>query len=113
MAAKFVHGISVVAAPMAGALGMSWLTFVWVEFAAAAVWTGLLMGAGAVLRTQIEQTLDFLSTTSAVATGVLVMVIAAHTGLRYWRRVLVSGLGVTRIGIDELRDLMNDPPGRS
>ena len=111
IAAKFVPGISVVAPPMAGALGMSLLTFTSFEIVSAALWTGLFMGVGAVFNTQIEQTLDVLSTTGVVATSVLALLIAAYLGFRYRRRALLRGLQVPRIGSAELLDLMGAPPG--
>ena len=111
IAAKFVPGISVVAPPMAGALGMRWRTFAAFETVSAVLWTGLFMGVGAVFSTQIEQALNILSTTGAVATGVLVLLVAGHLGLRYRRRALLGGLRMARVGVAELRELMNDPPG--
>ena len=111
VAAKFVPGISVVAPPMAGALGMRWRTFAAFEIISAVLWTDLFMAVGAVFSTQIEQALNILSTTGAVATGVLALLIAGHLGLRYRRRALLRGLRTARVGVAELRGLMNDPPG--
>jgi membrane protein DedA with SNARE-associated domain/rhodanese-related sulfurtransferase len=44
IAAKFLPGISVVAAPMAGALGMSWKRFVSYDVGAALIWTHRVPG---------------------------------------------------------------------
>src|SRR6267142_6693518 len=46
IAAKFLPGVSVVAAPMAGALGMSWTRFLSFEVAAAAIWTMVFLALG-------------------------------------------------------------------
>ena len=86
IAAKFVPGVSVVAPPMAGALGMSLGAFVGFDTLAAAIWAALFLGLGWVFADQIQQVLDLLSTLGLVAAGGLALVAAAYLALRYWRR---------------------------
>jgi membrane protein DedA with SNARE-associated domain len=57
VAAKFVPGVSVVAPPMAGALGMSVRRFISFDIGAALVWTGLFLGLGWLFRNQIQDVL--------------------------------------------------------
>jgi membrane protein DedA with SNARE-associated domain/rhodanese-related sulfurtransferase len=109
IAAKFVPGVSVVAAPMAGALHMPWLRFLGFELVAAAVWTLLFLGLGAVFSNQIQQVLDVMASTGMVATALLVLLLAAVIGVRYWRRrSALSEAGMARISVDELHELMRD-----
>lgn len=108
IAAKFVPGISVVAPPMAGALGMSTFRFVGYETLAAAIWTGVMLGMGALFATQIQQLLDALSTTGFVALAVLVLVAAGYVGFRYWRRrKFLRTVEMPRISVAELQALMD------
>ena len=86
LAAKFVPGVSVVAPPMAGALGMSTLSFLGFETLAAAIWALLFLGIGAAFSNQIQQVFDILSTMGVAAAVLLLVVVAGYLALRYWRR---------------------------
>ncbi|MBE2244477.1 MAG: VTT domain-containing protein [Burkholderiaceae bacterium] len=111
LAAKFVPGVSVVAPPMAGALGMSTLAFLGFETLGAAVWSGLLMGVGWAFAGQIQQVLDTLETLGIAAVGLLAVLAAIYLALRWWRRRLfMQGLAMPRIGVAELVELMNAEP---
>jgi len=113
LAAKFVPGVSVVAPPMAGALGMSLGTFLGFETLAAAVWASLFLGIGWVFADQIQQVMDLLSALGAVALLVLAVIVTAYLALRYWRRRLfLNGVAMPRIDVDELRELIESgsPP---
>ena len=61
VAAKFVPGVSVVAPPMAGALGMSVPRFIGYDTGAALIWTGVFLGLGWVFRDQIQEVLAMLA----------------------------------------------------
>ena len=54
VAAKFVPGVSVVAAPMAGAVGMSVPRFVGYDMLGGAVWSALFLGLGVAFTDQIQ-----------------------------------------------------------
>jgi membrane protein DedA with SNARE-associated domain/rhodanese-related sulfurtransferase len=107
IAAKFVPGVSVVAAPMAGALGMSTARFLAFEVVAAVVWTLAFMALGMVFSDQIQQIFDIMAGTGGLATAVLVLAIAALAAVRLWqRRRFLRELDIPRIGVDELHSLM-------
>ncbi len=109
IAAKFVPGVSVVAPPMAGALAMSWRTFLVYELIGAALWTALYLGLGMLFSTQIQQILDVMANAGTVALVVLLLVLAALLALRYWRRrSFLRAVDMPRIGADELRALIRD-----
>ena len=107
IAAKFVPGVSVVAAPMAGALGMSTARFLAFEIVAAVVWTLACLALGAVFSDQIQRVFDVMASTGGMATAVLVLVLAALLAVRWWqRRRFLRELHIPRIGVDELHAMM-------
>jgi membrane protein DedA with SNARE-associated domain/rhodanese-related sulfurtransferase len=107
IAAKFVPGVSVVAAPMAGALAMPWRTFMAFDLAAAALWSSVFLGLGLLFRSQITQILDVMSGAGGAALAALALAIAMAVGLRFWRRWHARrALGLPRVGVGELRDLL-------
>ena len=109
IAAKFVPGVSVVAAPMAGALHMPWPRFLGFELLASAIWTSLFLGLGAAFSQQIQLVLDVMASTGVVASAMLAAVLAGMIGVRYWRRrSALSEAGMARITVDELHALMRD-----
>ena len=112
VAAKFVPGVSVVAPPMAGALGMSSLRFLGFETGAALLWTGVFLGLGALFRAQIGRVLDAMANGGGVATVALVAALALTLAVRYRRRRAFLALTrMPRVGVEELQALLGgDPP---
>ena len=107
IAAKFVPGVSVIAAPMAGALGMSSARFLAFELVAALAWTVAFMALGMLFSDQIQQIFEIMASTGTVATAVVVLAICALIALRYWKRTrFLRELEIPRIGIDELHELI-------
>ena len=105
--AKFLPGVSVVAAPMAGALGMSWLRFLAFELVAATIWTMVFLALGMVFSGQIQQILDMMANTGIVAVGALALALAALLALRYWRRrSFLREVEMSRISVDDLHELI-------
>ena len=108
IAAKFVPGVSVVAPPMAGALGMSLAAFVGFETLSATIWAALFLGLGWAFADQIQRVLELLSTLGVAAGAVLCLAAAGYLALRYWRRRLtLQGVGVERVAVEELRALID------
>jgi membrane protein DedA with SNARE-associated domain/rhodanese-related sulfurtransferase len=107
VAAKFVPGVSVVAAPMAGALAMSWPRFVFFVVLGGAAWTMVFLGAGAVFSASVGEVLRVLAASSVLAFVVLALLAAAFVAWRWWRRREFRRMvDVPRIGPDELRSLL-------
>lgn len=108
VAAKFVPGVSVVAAPMAGALGMSVARFVAFDVVAGATWSALFLGLGAIFSQQVDAVLAFLADAGMFAALALLAVVAGFAGWRWWRRrSFLRSLAMERITVDELRMLMD------
>lgn len=109
VAAKFVPGVSVVAAPMAGAMAMSWRRFIVFGLLAAAAWTLAYLGLGMLFSTQVEQVLQMLAGGGAFAGLVLALALAALVAHRWWRRRRFQReVDLPRISVAELRALMAD-----
>ncbi|RZL90606.1 MAG: sulfurtransferase [Variovorax sp.] len=107
VAAKFVPGVSVVAPPMAGALGMSTPRYLLFETFAALLWAGVFLGLGWIFREQIQAVLDALADAGSVATVALVVVVAAMLAQRWWRRrAFLRTTSMPRATIDDLLALM-------
>jgi membrane protein DedA with SNARE-associated domain len=58
--AKFVPGLSTLAPPLAGALGVSWLRFVLLSGAGSVLWVSAGLGAGIIFAEQIPYLLEHL-----------------------------------------------------
>lgn len=113
VAAKFVPGVSVVAAPMAGALGMSAARFVAWDLLAGGVWSLLFLGLGAIFWREVDAVLAGLGQAGAAAGLALVALLAGFAGWRAWRRRrFLRALAMQRIGVDELRALIDDRAGQ-
>lgn len=108
IAAKFVPGVSVVAAPMAGAMAMPWRHFLAFGLAAAGVWSLLFLGLGVVFHLQIQQVLDAMASAGTVALPALVLVVFALVAWRFWRRrrALRDDVAMPRVSVSELRGLL-------
>jgi len=78
LAAKFVPGVSLLAAPMAGALRMTWPRFLSWNLLGAFAWTAVFMGLGALFKSEINAALSMLADAgfkALLALGALMMVI--------------------------------------
>lgn len=109
VAAKFVPGVSVVAAPMAGAVGMSVTRFVGYDALAGAVWSLVFLGLGAVFSTEVQALLDALAQAGVAATGLLLAGVAAFVLWRYRRRRRFrAAAAMPRVTAAELQALIDD-----
>lgn len=107
VAAKFLPGISVVAAPMAGALGMPLTRFLAFDVLAGALWSGLFLGLGMLLSDQIQNVLDALASAGAYALLALLVIVAALVLRRWWqRRQFMQQVSGARITVEEAAALV-------
>lgn len=109
LAAKFLPGISVVAAPMAGALGMGWRRFIAYDAVAGLVWTLCFLGLGLVFSDQIQDVLDVLANAGKWALITLGLLLAVVVAWRWWRRhTMARQQGeVERISVEDAAALLD------
>lgn len=109
IAAKFVPGVSVVAAPMAGALGMSIGRFLYFDVLAGALWSILFLGLGMIFSDQIQDILLAMADAGGIATAVLVIAVFAFVAWRYRRRAkFLRSIEMSRITVEDLYGLIED-----
>jgi membrane protein DedA with SNARE-associated domain/rhodanese-related sulfurtransferase len=104
IAAKFVPGVSVVAPPMAGALGMSNLRFLSYETLAALIWTLGFLLVGRIFHAAIQDVLAVLSSIGLGALLLAALLLAAFVLWRYRQRRLARRADdIEHIEVEALR----------
>ena len=84
--AKFVPGLSILAPPLAGALGMPVRRFLAWNLLGSALWAGSRIAVGSIFHEQIGTLLRALSELGSVALLIGAALVAAYLGWRLWRR---------------------------
>ena len=108
---RFLPGVTLVAPPLAGALGMAWSKFLLLTVAGSALFGAVVVGAGILLYEQIEMLLQQVSMYTWEAAGILAALLTLYIAWRWWRRRIALAVGMPRIDVKELRALMeaNEP----
>jgi len=105
--AKFVPGLSIIAPPLAGALRMGWLRFLGLSTLGAALWLTVYLGAGVLLKPQIDMLLPRVTNISGVFFSALGVLLAGYVAFKWWeRRRFFAMLRMARISVEELYQLM-------
>lgn len=112
--AKFVPGLSTLAPPLAGALGMGVGSFAIFDSAGAALWAGSGMAAGLVFHDQIRRLLESVNDLGHIAVWGVAALVALYVAWRVWWRSREARLhaAVARVAPAELAALIqqgNDP----
>jgi len=81
-----VPGVSVVAAPMAGAAGMSSRRFLLNDTLASALWSALYLTLGAVFSRQLGTLLDGLAAAGMALAALAALGLAGFFAWRWWHR---------------------------
>ncbi len=84
--AKFVPGLSILAPPLAGALGMPARRFLGWNLLGSALWAGVSIAVGSVFHAQIGALLRALSQLGGLALAIFGGAVVAYLGWRLWRR---------------------------
>jgi membrane protein DedA with SNARE-associated domain/rhodanese-related sulfurtransferase len=87
--AKFVPGLSMLAPPLAGALGMTATRFFIWNLLGSALWAAAGLAVGRVFHAQIDALLRELGQLGSVAIALGVAAVAAYLAWRLWRRARV------------------------
>ena len=88
--AKFLPGISLLAPPLAGALGMRFSTFVALEVAGSLLWGLSGLALGFVFHREVQGVLTRLAQLGAQAAAVIVGALALYVLVRLWHRRQVA-----------------------
>ena len=101
---KFVPGLSTVAPPVAGLVGLRPRTFALASIAAAALYFGLGLALGMVFHDQVNEILAAAARHASPAGLALAVLLAAYVGYRWLRRWRFQRrLRIARVTVEELR----------
>ena len=84
--AKFIPGFSTVAPPIAGSLRMALPGFLAAAAAGAALWAGLALGAGWILRAQVQIAIGHLERNAGSAATALMSLLVVWLGWKLWQK---------------------------
>ena len=103
LVAKFVPGLSMLAPPLVGAMGLPPRHFVLLDGLGALLWAGVAIALGYAFAGEVERVLDAVAQAGTVAVETAAALLAAYVLVRWWRRErLLRSLRMARIGVDEL-----------
>jgi membrane protein DedA with SNARE-associated domain/rhodanese-related sulfurtransferase len=105
--AKFVPGLAIIAPPLAGAMRIGWLRFLFLSLCAAVLWVGAGLFAGVLFKSQIAQVLEHLSAIGSVAGVGIVLLLSAYIAYKWWERSrFYQMLRMARINVADLYELI-------
>lgn len=112
LVAKFVPGLTVLAPPLAGALGLSWPRFLAFNLVGSLLWAGVGIAVGWVFRAQIDHLLAALDGLGQMALGLAAAALLGYVAWRLWRRWRVRRAlqRLERVAPDELAALLSAHP---
>lgn len=105
--AKFVPGLSTIAPPLAGAMRIGWLRFIFLSVLGAALWVGAWLVAGMLFRAQIERLLVNLDHIGGMFLIGALALLGGYIAFKWWeRRRFYKMLRMARISVEELYELI-------
>jgi len=113
IAAKFIPGFSTVAPPIAGSLRMPLPSFLTAAGIGAALWAGLAILAGWLLRDQVRSAMEMMSRHGVEAIAVIAIVLGAWVLWKLWQKYRFERLAaIPHITPVELMEALesNEPP---
>jgi membrane protein DedA with SNARE-associated domain/rhodanese-related sulfurtransferase len=106
--AKFLPGLSVVAAPMTGALGMTAREFLGFELLGSVIWALTFAYLGVLFSHDIHRLLESIANLGLGAALVLLLLALAYLALRYVRRrASLRDQSIPRISVRDLAGLLD------
>jgi membrane protein DedA with SNARE-associated domain/rhodanese-related sulfurtransferase len=105
--AKFVPGLAIIAPPLAGAMRIGWMRFIFLSTLSAALWVGTALIAGILFRTQVELLLIELDRVGSLAGLAAVLLLACYVAYKWWERTrFFKMLRMARISVADLQRLI-------
>ncbi|MEP7185699.1 MAG: DedA family protein/thiosulfate sulfurtransferase GlpE [Rhodanobacter sp.] len=109
--AKFVPGLSTVAPPLVGAMGLRPSVFLLFDGIGSLLWAGFAVGLGYVFAAQIDDLLSKIASAGTVAMELLLALLVLYILAKWWqRRRLLRTLRMARITVHELHQAMTAEP---
>ena len=109
--AKFVPGLSMIAQPLAGAVHMGFLRFLVFSALGSALWVGVALLAGMLLRPQILQLLPSLMRVGRASLVLVAVLLAAYVAFKWReRRRFRVALEMARISVEDLHGRLAGEP---
>ncbi|QNK00094.1 DedA family protein/thiosulfate sulfurtransferase GlpE [Dyella telluris] len=103
--AKFVPGLSTVAPPLVGAMGLRTAPFILFDGLGSLMWVGMAVSLGYVFANQIDAVLLALANAGSVALMLIGSLLALYILVKWWQRHrLLRALRMARITVQELND---------
>ena len=113
LVAKFVPGLSTVAPPLVGAMGLAPRLFLLFDALGALLWAGAAVALGYLFADGVERALVAFEGAGSLALKLLGALFAAYILFKWWqRRRLLVALRMARIEVDELAQALRSaqPP---
>ena len=108
LVAKFVPGLSIIAPPLAGATHMTAVRFLAYTTIGSAVWVAAALGAGILLKPQIDRLLPRLEDIGSTTVEVILVILLIYIAFKWWeRRRFFALLRMARISVQELYRLVD------
>jgi membrane protein DedA with SNARE-associated domain/rhodanese-related sulfurtransferase len=108
LVAKFVPGLSIIAPPLAGATRMTAVRFLAYTTVGSAVWVAAGLGAGMLLKPQIDRLMPHLEDIGGTAAKVILAILLVYIAFKWWeRRRFFALLRMARISVQELYKLVD------
>ena len=105
--AKFIPGLAIIAPPLAGAMRIGWLRYLWLSVAGSILWVGSALCAGILFKSQIAVLMAHLGRIGGAAAVGLGAAIAIYVGYKWRERTrFYESLRMARIDVAELYDLI-------
>ena len=109
---KFIPGLATIAPPMAGAMRIGWIRFLFLSTLGSMLWVGAALGAGIVFKTQIEELLAHFARVGVAALAAVLVLLMAYVGYKWMERTrFYKMLRMARISVAELYDLIESGAG--
>jgi membrane protein DedA with SNARE-associated domain/rhodanese-related sulfurtransferase len=113
LVAKFVPGLSTVAPPLVGAMGLAPRMFLLFDALGSLLWAGAAVAVGYVFAGGVERVLAAFESTGTLAVQLLGALLAAYILFKWWQRHrLLVALRMARIEVGELAQALRSarPP---
>ena len=105
LVAKFVPGLSTVAPPLVGAMGLRVGAFVLLDGLGSLLWAGAAVGLGYAFANEVDRVLAAIEQAGTVALEALFALLVLYIAAKWWQRHrLLAALRMARISVDELNE---------